>query len=111
MKCDTNGHFKDLLPVKDASKSMKRSPQKSEAFISCQNVFVSPHFTFRFTDLLGLFLGKALQVNIGTRGDIFVLSEDERHELQRLNREWLLANGPKALECATPNFDTGSPAT
>ena len=28
-------------------------------------------------------------VNIGTRGDIFVLSEDQRHELMRVNREFL----------------------
>jgi hypothetical protein len=32
------------------------------------------------------------QVNIGTKGDIFVLTEDQRKELQRINREWLLAN-------------------
>jgi hypothetical protein len=31
------------------------------------------------------------QVNIGTRGDIFVLTEEQRHELQRINREWLLS--------------------
>jgi hypothetical protein len=29
------------------------------------------------------------QVNIGTRGDVFVLTEEQRHELMRLNREWL----------------------
>jgi hypothetical protein len=29
------------------------------------------------------------QVNIGTRGDIFVLTEDQRHELIRVNREFL----------------------
>jgi hypothetical protein len=29
-------------------------------------------------------------VNIGTRGDVFVLIEDQRHELMRINREWLL---------------------
>jgi hypothetical protein len=38
------------------------------------------------------------QVNIGTRGDVFVLSEEQRHELMRLNREWLLANPPPAIE-------------
>jgi hypothetical protein len=38
------------------------------------------------------------QVNIGTRGDIFVLTEDQRHELQRINREWLLSSSAKALE-------------
>jgi hypothetical protein len=29
-------------------------------------------------------------VNIGTRGDVFVLTEEQRHELIRINREWLL---------------------
>lgn len=28
-------------------------------------------------------------VNIGTKGDVFVLTEEQRHELQRINREWL----------------------
>jgi hypothetical protein len=28
-------------------------------------------------------------VNIGTRDDIFLLTEEQRHELQRINREWL----------------------
>ena len=53
------------------------------------------------------------QVNIGTRGDIFVLSEDQRHELQRLNREWLLANPPPAIEAPTPTQSNASdsPAT
>jgi hypothetical protein len=31
-------------------------------------------------------------VNIGTRGDVFVLTEEQRHELMRINREWLLSN-------------------
>jgi hypothetical protein len=35
------------------------------------------------------------QVNIGTKGDVFVLTEEQRHELQRINREWLLANPPE----------------
>jgi hypothetical protein len=30
------------------------------------------------------------QVNIGTKGDVFVLTEEQRHELMRINREWLL---------------------
>jgi hypothetical protein len=53
------------------------------------------------------------QVNIGTRGDIFVLSEDQRHELQRLNRQWLLANPPPAIEAPTPTQSNASdsPAT
>ena len=35
------------------------------------------------------------QVNIGTKGDVFVLTEEQRMELQRINREWLLANPPQ----------------
>ena len=31
-----------------------------------------------------------VQVNLGVKGDIFVLSEDQRRELQRVNRQWLL---------------------
>ena len=31
------------------------------------------------------------QVNIGTKGDVFTLSEEQRHELQRINRDWLLS--------------------
>jgi len=34
------------------------------------------------------------QVNIGTKGDIFVLTEEQRHELQRINREWLESTPP-----------------
>jgi len=33
-----------------------------------------------------------VQVNIGAKGDIFVLTEDQRHELQAINREWLLSS-------------------
>jgi hypothetical protein len=38
-------------------------------------------------------------VNIGTRGDIFVLSEDQRHELMRVNREYLESNPPALQYC------------
>jgi hypothetical protein len=31
------------------------------------------------------------QVNIGTKGDVFVLTEEQRHELMRINREFLLS--------------------
>jgi len=31
------------------------------------------------------------QVNVGTKGDIFVLTEDQRDELQRINRERILS--------------------
>ena len=31
-----------------------------------------------------------VNVNVGTRGDVFVLSEAQRHELRQINREWLL---------------------
>jgi hypothetical protein len=37
-------------------------------------------------------------VNIGTKGDVFTLSEEQRHELQRINRDWLLTSSAKALE-------------
>ena len=33
-----------------------------------------------------------VQVNLGVKGDVFVLSEEQRHELQRINREWLLSS-------------------
>jgi hypothetical protein len=33
-----------------------------------------------------------VQVNIGAKGDIFVLSEEQRHELQAINREFLLTS-------------------
>jgi hypothetical protein len=36
------------------------------------------------------------QVNIGTKGDVFVLTEEQRHELQRINREWLESTPPPA---------------
>jgi hypothetical protein len=35
------------------------------------------------------------QVNVGAKGDVFVLTEEQRHELQRINREWLEENSPK----------------
>jgi hypothetical protein len=31
-------------------------------------------------------------VNIGTKSDIFVLTEEQRHELMRINRDWLLTS-------------------
>ena len=31
-------------------------------------------------------------MNIGTRGDVFVLTEEQRHELRTINREWLLTS-------------------
>jgi hypothetical protein len=31
-----------------------------------------------------------VQVNIGAKGDLFVLTEEQRKELQRVNRDWLL---------------------
>src|SRR5262249_42583526 len=30
-----------------------------------------------------------VQVNLATKGDVFVLTEEQRHELQRINRDWL----------------------
>jgi hypothetical protein len=35
------------------------------------------------------------QVNVGTKGSVFVLTEEERHELQRINREWILEQHPE----------------
>lgn len=31
-----------------------------------------------------------VNVNVGARGDVFVLTEDQRHELRAINRQWLL---------------------
>ena len=31
-------------------------------------------------------------VNVGARADVFVLTEEQRHELMRINREWLLTS-------------------
>ena len=33
-----------------------------------------------------------VNVNVGTRCDVFVLTEEQRHELMRINREWLLTS-------------------
>jgi hypothetical protein len=53
-----------------------------------------------------------VQVNIGAKGDIFVLSEEQRHELQAINREFLLSSptvGP--LETSNlPMLEAGTPA-
>jgi hypothetical protein len=48
----------------------------------------------------GDFKSPGTTVNVGVRRDIFVLTEAERKELQRINREWLEANSQnqKALE-------------
>jgi hypothetical protein len=35
------------------------------------------------------------QVNVGMKGGVFVLTEEERHELQRINRQWLEENPPQ----------------
>jgi hypothetical protein len=32
------------------------------------------------------------QVNVAVKNDVFVLSEEQRHELMALNRQWLLAH-------------------
>ena len=31
-----------------------------------------------------------VNVNLGVKGDVFVLTEDQRHELRNINRQWLL---------------------
>ena len=38
-----------------------------------------------------------VNVNIGAKGDIFVLTEEQRKELQAINREYLLTHPPPAL--------------
>jgi hypothetical protein len=40
----------------------------------------------------GKFKTPGANVNIATKSDIFVLTEELRHELMRINREWLLSN-------------------
>jgi hypothetical protein len=37
-----------------------------------------------------------VQVNLATKGDIWVLTEEQRHELQRINRAYLEATPPPA---------------
>jgi hypothetical protein len=44
-------------------------------------------------------------VNIATKSDVFVLTEEQRMELQRINREWLLmapieGENPTAAQCS-----------
>jgi len=46
------------------------------------------------------------QVNIAAKNDVFVLTEEQRHELMRINREWLLTaplpdGSPAPSHCAT----------
>jgi hypothetical protein len=52
------------------------------------------------------------QINLGVKQDIFVLTEDQRHELQAINREFLLSSptvGP--LETSNlPMLEAGTPA-
>ena len=57
-----------------------------------------------------IFKTAGTQVNIGSRGDIFVLSEDQRHELQRLNREWLEAHPPDLPANATDSQSVALPS-
>jgi hypothetical protein len=51
-----------------------------------------------------------VNVNVGVKSDIFVLTEEQRHELMRINREWLLANPPQpeSIE-ALPSTQSESP--
>jgi hypothetical protein len=46
----------------------------------------------------GKFKTPGTNVNIAAKSDVFVLTEEQRHELMRINREWLLANPPPAIE-------------
>jgi hypothetical protein len=38
------------------------------------------------------FKSSGTNVNIATKSDVFVLTEEQRHELMRINREWLLTS-------------------
>jgi hypothetical protein len=41
-----------------------------------------------------------VNLNLGLKGDVFVLTEDQRHELGRMHREYLLAHPPPNRESA-----------
>jgi hypothetical protein len=54
------------------------------------------------------------QVKVATRGDVFMLTEEQRHELMRLNRQWLEAHPPEkavsqdaTAESEAPTQETG----
>jgi hypothetical protein len=49
----------------------------------------------------------ATQVNVGMKSDVFVLTEEQRHELMRINREFL-ENTPVNQECASSQLVTPS---
>jgi hypothetical protein len=40
----------------------------------------------------GTFKTPGVNVNVGVKSDVFVLTEEQRHELMRINREWLLTS-------------------
>jgi hypothetical protein len=42
-----------------------------------------------------LFKRPGMQVNVATKGDLFVLSKEQRHELMEINRQWLEENRPQ----------------
>ena len=46
-----------------------------------------------------------VNVNVGVKSDVFVLTEEQRHELQRINREWLLT---APLKSDPPSLRHGS---
>jgi hypothetical protein len=48
-KREMNGHYREILPLKEAPKTMKRGRRKPEVFVSPKTVLVSGRFTFRFT--------------------------------------------------------------
>jgi hypothetical protein len=51
----------------------------------------------------GKFKTPGANVNIATKSDIFLLTEEQRHELQRINREWLLNSSHRATEHDVPS--------
>jgi hypothetical protein len=56
-------------------------------------------------------------VNIGTKGDVFVLTEEQRHELMRINREFLESHPPPEtakghiIHVNTEQLTNGEPAS
>jgi hypothetical protein len=42
-------------------------------------------------------------LNIATKSDVFVLTEEQRHELMRINREWLLNSPPPSTGHSAPS--------
>ena len=48
------------------------------------------------------------QVNVATKGDLFVLSEEQRHQLMEINRQWLEENPPQNVVEPVEALSAGS---